>query len=60
MSAPIYRGRSVVTRRLTWDQYCDWRNALRLNRYSTFADLRALYQRIRAGEQYGRQSGVQS
>jgi hypothetical protein len=60
MSATTYRGRSVVTRRLTWEQYCDWRNALLLNRYSTFAELRALYLRIKGGAQYGRCSGVQS
>lgn len=44
---------------LTYAQYCDWRNALRLNRYTTFGELRALYRRIQAGAQYGRAGGLQ-
>jgi hypothetical protein len=47
--------------KLTYPQYCDWRNALRLNPHiKGFGALRALYRRIRAGAQYGRCSGVQS
>jgi hypothetical protein len=48
------------TKYLTYSQYCDWRNATRLNRYQTFGELRALYRRILAGATYGRHSGLQS
>ena len=44
-------------KRANYDQYCNWRRAVRLNNPRTFAELRSLYRSIMSGTQYGCYSG---
>jgi hypothetical protein len=44
-------------KKLNFDQYQNWKRAIRLNRCETFAELRALYLSVRGGATYGLYSG---
>lgn len=44
-------------KRATYDQYCNFRRAVRLNNPRSFAELRSLYRSVMGGAQFGLYSG---
>jgi hypothetical protein len=43
--------------KFNWDQRMNFKRAVRLNSPATFAELRSLYESVRAGTQFGCYSG---